>query len=424
MFLILCLFAQLCLVKSSDFLGNKRFATRIVHAGCETEFSGPARPVIPPISLASTFVQATPGQNPGMDDPNSYGKGYYYSRVSNPTRGALERALAVAENAAHGIAFSSGLAASNAVISLLKTGDHVLALDDLFGGTSALFRDIMQNGNGINFTFLSMDKLENLDAAVTPKTKLIWLESPTNPLLKTSDIRAISQWAKKRGILVAVDNTFLSPYLQHPLELGADMVVHSLTKYIGGHSDIVMGAVMTNNDEISKKLRSIQSLVGGIPSPFECYLCLRGLKSLHVRVEFAQNNAMAIASMLESHPAVQQVIYPGLKSYPQYAIAQRQTSGPGAMISFHIKGGLPAAKKFVEELKIFSLAVSLGAVESLANCPALMTHAIVPKEIRESIGLTDSLIRLSIGIEDKEDLLADLKQALDKALPIINCQKH
>jgi cystathionine gamma-lyase len=339
--------------------------------------------------------------------------------VSNPTRGALERALAVSEFASQAIAYSSGLGASAAVIQLLKSGDHVVALDDLFGGTSALFRDLLQANNGIQFSFTSMDTMEKVEAAVKPNTKMIWLESPTNPLLKTSDIKAIAEFAKKRGILLVVDNTFLSPYLQHPLQLGADIVVHSLTKYIGGHSDLVMGAAMTNNAEVANKLRSIQSLQGAVPSPFDCYLCLRGLKTLHVRVEFAQRNAMSVAQFLESHPAVEKVTYPGLPSYPQYELAKRQTTGPGAMISFYIKGGIAAARKFVESLEIFSLAVSLGAVESLANCPALMTHAIVPKAIRESLGLTDSLIRLSIGIEDGEDLVADLKQALDKALPLI-----
>ena len=278
-----------------------------------------------------------------------------------------------------------------------------------------MFRNIISPGSGIQFSFVNMDKIENLEAALTPKTKLIWLESPTNPLLKTSDIRAIAAFAKKKGLILVVDSTFQSPYLQHPLQLGADIVVHSITKYIAGHSDVLMGAALTNNDEINKKLKALQNFCGAVPSPFECYLTLRGLKTLHVRMDYAQKNAMAIAQFLETHPVIERVIYPGLKSYPQYDLAQKQTDGPGAMISIHIKGGLKIAGKFLEELKIFCLAVSLGAVESLACSPAIMTHTAVPKEAREAIGLTDSLIRLSVGIEDPEDLIADLKQALDKA---------
>jgi len=350
-----------------------------------------------------------------MDDPNSHFQGYYYSRPINPTRGALERALATIENSKYSSAFSSGLAATQAVIQLLNSGDHVIALDDLYGGTSSQFRQFSEPGSGIKFSFMNLDDLAAVEAAITPKTKMIWLESPTNPLLKTSDIRAIADLAHKKGLLVVVDSTFMSPYLQRPLELGADLVVHSLTKFIAGHSDVLMGAVMTNDEGLIKKLRQIQNLCGAVPSPFECYLAMRGMKTLHLRMEASQRNAMAVAKMLETHPVIEKVVYPGLPSYPQYELARKQTKGPGAMISIHVKGGLKIAGKFLSELKVFALAVSLGAVESLACSPAIMTHASVPVEAREKIGLTDSFVRLSIGVEHQEDLVDDLRQALDKA---------
>jgi cystathionine gamma-lyase len=417
-FLLVIVLVSFIASSEASFLGDKKFATRVVHAGCEAEYN--ANSVIPQISLSTTFVQSYPGKKPGLDDPNSHGGGYFYSRQANPTRGALERALAAVEESNSCSVFSSGLAATQAVMQLLNSGDHVIALDDLYGGTSGMFRQIIQPGSNIQFSFVNMDKIENLEAAITPKTKLIWLESPTNPLLKTSDIRSIAAFAKKKGLLLVVDSTFLSPYLQHPLQLGADIVVHSITKYIAGHSDVLMGAVMTSNDDVNKKLKAIQNFCGAVPSPFECYLALRGLKTLHVRMDYSQKNAMAIANFLESHPVIERVIYPGLKSYPQYELAKKQTDGPGAMISIHIKGGIKTAGKFLEELKVFALAVSLGAVESLACSPAIMTHTAVPQAAREAIGLTDSLIRLSIGIEDADDLIADLKQALDKALVTYN----
>jgi cystathionine gamma-lyase len=263
---------------------------------------------------------------------------------------------------------------------------------------------------------LSFDNIDVLEAACTPKTKLIWLESPTNPLLKTTDIRAVAALAKRKGILLVVDSTFMSPYLQRPLELGADIVVHSVTKYIAGHSDVLMGSVVTNSDDIVNKLRAIQNFCGAVPSPFECYLALRGLKTLHLRMDASTKNAQEIATFLESHPLVEKVLYPGLKSYPEYELAKSQTDGPGAMIALFTKGGLSVANKFLSELKLIGLAVSLGAVESLACSPALMTHTAVPLEARLAIGLTDNLIRLSVGIEHVDDLLLDLKQALDKAL--------
>mmetsp|Transcript_28074 Transcript_28074/g.47227 ORF Transcript_28074/g.47227 Transcript_28074/m.47227 type:complete len:424 (+) Transcript_28074:66-1337(+) len=387
--------------------------TRIVHAGCEPENIGYA--VVPPINVATTFIQASPGVKPSMDDPNSYGQGFYYSRQNNPSRAAFERALAAAENAQHCSAFSSGLAASQAVIQTLNSGDHVIALDDLYGGTSSYFRNIATPQAGIDFTFMNLDDISAVEAAMTPKTKLIWLESPTNPLLKTTDIRAITTLAKKKDIKVAVDSTFMSPYLQRPIELGADFVVHSVTKFIAGHSDVLMGAVSTSDAELNTKLRNIQNLAGAVPSPFDCYLALRGLKTLPLRMEAAQKNAIKIAEFLDNHPMIESVSYPGLNKYPQYSVAKGQTDGPGAMMSIYIKGGLPAASTFLSELKIIGLAVSLGAVESLACSPAIMTHGSVPVEAREKIGLTDSLIRISAGIEHPDDLVEDLEQALSKA---------
>lgn len=371
--------------------------------------------VVPPIYLSTSYTQSFPGQKPGMKDPNSHFQGYFYSRVMNPTRGALERALASVEDAKYCSAFSSGLAATQAVIQLLKSGDEVIALDDLYGGTSSYFRQFAEPGMGIKFHFMNLDDVAAVEKAITPKTKMIWLESPTNPLLKTTDIRALGDLCKKHGILLVVDSTFMSPYLQQALKIGADVVVHSMTKFIAGHSDVLMGCAMTNDEQIITKLRLNQNLCGGVPSPFECYLAMRGLKTLPLRMDASQKNAMAIAKMLETHPVIDRVIYPGLKSYPQYDLARSQTAGPGAMMSIYIKGGLPTAGKFLQEVKVFSLAVSLGAVESLACSPAIMTHASVPVAAREAIGLTDSLIRLSIGIEHEEDLLHDLKQALDKA---------
>jgi len=389
-----------------------RIQTRSVHAGCESEHLGYS--VVPPISLSAPFVQSFPGVRPGIDNPNSYGEGFYYGRQGNPTRGAFERGLAATEDAKHCCAFASGLAAAQASIQLLNTGDHVIALDGLFGGTSTFFRQIATPTAGIEFTFISLDDPTVIEAACTPKTRMIFLETPSNPLIKTTDIRMVVELAKKRGILVVVDGTFMSPYLQHPLALGVDVVIHSVTKFIAGHSDVTMGAALTNSDELSAKLRNCQYLTGGVPSPFDCYLALRGLKTLPIRMEAAMKNAQAVAEYLEKHPLVESVSYPGLESYPERekVIARAQTEGAGAVMAVFIKGGLKTAGAFLSALKIFGLAVSLGSVESLANSPALMTHQDVPVEERTKIGLTDALIRLSIGIEHVDDLLADLQQAL------------
>jgi cystathionine gamma-lyase len=400
---------------------NWKIQTRAIHTGTESQHNGFS--VVPPISVSAPYVQASPGQKPGTDDPNSYGKGYYYGRNSNPSRGAFERGLAATEGAKHCSAFSSGLAAAQAAIQLLKSGDHVVALNGLFGGTSGYFRQIAQPSSGIDFTFTGLDSVEQILAAVTPKTKKIFLETPSNPLLKTTDIRMVTAFAKKRGILVVVDGTFMSPYLQHPLELGADVVVHSVTKFIAGHSDVVMGAALTNSDELDARLREVQAYGGGVPSPFDCFLAQRGLKTLTVRMEAAMKNAQRVAEFLEAHPLIESVSYPGLKSYPQYALAKRQTEGAGAVMAVFIKGGLPVAGKFLSALKVFGLAVSLGSVESLASSPALMTHQDVPLQDRLKIGLTDSLIRLSIGIEHVDDLLEDLKQALAVAQTAYNASK-
>lgn len=396
-----------------DNYGGHRFATAAVHAGCDPDESGA---VVPSICVSSTFVQSYPGVKPGMEDPNSHGGGYYYSRQANPTRGALERAMAVLEHGKHSCVFSSGLAASASIIQLLKTGDHVVALDDLYGGTVAYFRDIATPSNGIKFTFTDMSEPEKVEAAITPETKMIWLESPTNPSLKVTDVRAIAAVAKKHNCLLVVDGTFMSPYLQNALDLGADLVLHSVTKYLGGHSDLVMGVVITRSDDLIKRLRFIQCFAGAVPSAFDCYLTLRGLKTLHIRVEQSMRNAMALAEFLEQHPMIEKVNYPGLASFKYAEIHKKQSRGPGAMIAMYIKGGLPIAGKFLASLKVFSLAVSLGAVESLASSPAIMTHGAVPLEQRLAIGLTDNLIRLSIGIEHVDDLIEDMKQALDIAM--------
>jgi cystathionine gamma-lyase len=318
------------------------------------------------------------GQLHGIDDPNSLGKGYEYSRTGNPTRGAFERAIAAVEQGRHGIAFASGLAATSAILQTLLSGDHVVCIDDVYGGTQRLFRRIAHPASNLDFTFLDMSDPMKVKAAITPKTKLIWLESPTNPTLKITDIRAIADVIKETGrqqdIWLVVDNTFMSPYLQNPLTLGANIVLHSVTKYIGGHSDVVMGALVTDCADINQKLKFVQNSVGSVPAPFDCYLALRGLKTLHVRMDAAQKNADAIARFLESHPGVEKVIYPGLPSHPGHEIAKKQQSGFGAMITFFVKGGIEEASTFLASLQLFTLAESLGAVESLAESPAVMVR--------------------------------------------------
>ncbi len=381
---------------------NRGFSTSAIHIGEEPNFETSGDVVIP-IHLSTTFARKE------VDKPTG---GYEYSRTANPTRDALEKKLAALENAKFALAFSSGLAAEASILlALLQSGDHVIAFDDLYGGTKRLFNSVFQKF-GINFDFVDARDTNNVRKAIKPKTKLIWLETPTNPLLKLCDIREISEVAKEKNILVVVDNTFASPFFQKPLDLGADIVVHSTTKYIAGHSDVVGGTVMVSNDELFEKLKFIQNAVGAIQSPFDSYLVIRGIKTLAIRMRTHEENAKAVAYFLENHPKVKRVIYPGLESHPQHELAKKQMSGFGGIVTFEIKGGLPAAKKFLERLNIFLLAESLGGVESLAEHPATMTHASIPKEELDKIGITEGLIRLSVGIEDKNDLINDLEQAL------------
>jgi cystathionine gamma-lyase len=369
--------------------------------------------VVLPISLATTFRQSTPGIATATEDPNSFGKGYEYSRTGNPTRGAFERAVAAAESAEYCVAFASGSAATAAVVHLLKHGEHILCVDDVYGGTQRYFRKIVSPHMGIDIDFVDFSN-DNIPLKET--TKLLWLETPTNPTLRITDIKMVAEKAKINGCLLAVDNTFCSPYFQSPLEFGADLVVHSVTKFLAGHSDVVMGVVCTNREDLYDKLRFIQNGIGAVPSPFDCYLAHRGLKTLHIRMEAAARNAFAIALFLEHHKGVARVIYPGLKSHPQHDLAVRQQHGFGSMITFYCVGGREQSAIILQHMSVFSLAESLGAVESLAECPSLMTHASVPDEQRALLGIDDTLIRLSVGIESIHDLISDLDGALQAAL--------
>ena len=380
-----------------------KFATKAIHSGEEPNLKeGGCGDVVVPIHLSSTFARCE------LDQPTG---GYEYSRTGNPTRHALEKRLAALENADYGLAFASGLAAETTlVLSLLKSGDHVVAFEDLYGGTRRLFDRTFANF-GLDFSYVDATKTENVEAAIKGNTKLIWLETPTNPLLKLCDIAAISKIAKERDILNVVDNTFASPYLQNPLDLGADIVLHSTTKYLGGHSDVVGGAIMLSDKELYGKLKFNQNAVGAIPSPFDCFLVLRGTKTLALRMERHSHNASEIAKYLAAHPKVEKVTYPGLKSHPQHELARKQMSGFGGVISFYVRQGTDV-KGFLRRLKVIALAESLGGVESLISQPSSMTHAGLARQEREKIGITDNLLRLSVGIEDAEDLKADLEQAL------------
>ncbi len=382
-----------------------KFATKAIHSGEEPNLKeGGYGDAVIPIHLASTFARKE------IDKPTG---GYEYSRTGNPTRHALEKRLAALENAKYGLAFASGLAAeATLVLALLAKGDHVVAFEDLYGGTRRLF-DRTLSKFGLEFTYVDATKAKNVEAAIKQNTKLIWLETPTNPLLKLCDIVAISKIAKARGTITVVDNTFASPYLQKPLELGADIALHSTTKYLGGHSDVVGGAIMLSNEDLHGKLGFNQNAIGAVPSPFDCFLVLRGTKTLALRMEKHNENAMKIAEYLDSHPQVEKVNYPGLASHPQHKLARKQMTGFGGMISFYLKENT-AVKSFLCELKVIALAESLGGVESLISQPAAMTHASLTKQERERIGITDNLLRLSVGIEDVEDLKADLKQAFKK----------
>lgn len=378
-----------------------KFNTKAIHGG-QHDVDPAYGSVMPPIYQTSTYSQSTPGGH----------KGFEYSRSGNPTRAALERAFASIENAKYGLAFGSGLAAIDAVIKLLKPGDEVISTNDLYGGTYRLFTKIFEQF-GVKFHFIGMESAENIVQFVTAKTKLIWVETPTNPMMNIIDIRAFAEIAKKHSIILAVDNTFATPYLQRPLDLGADIVMHSATKYLGGHSDVVMGALMLNNQSLAEKLYFIQNASGAVCGPQDSFLVLRGLKTLHVRMQRHCENGKQIAAYLSSHTKIEKVYWPGLEEHPNHEVAKAQMDDFGGMISFVTKGNdYDEAIRIVENLKIFTLAESLGGVESLAGHPASMTHASIPKEEREKTGVVDALIRLSVGIEDVDDLIADLEQAI------------
>jgi len=382
-----------------------KFATKAIHVGEEPDLrEGSSGDVVIPIHLSTTFARRD------VEKPTG---GYEYSRTGNPTRDALEKRLAALENAKFGLAFASGLAAeSTLLLSLLKSGDHVVAFDDLYGGTRRLFNEVLQDF-GLEFTYVDARHPENVEKAIQGNTKLFWMETPTNPLMRLCDIEAIAKIAKAKNIITVIDNTFMTPYFQRPLDLGADIVVHSTTKYLGGHSDVVGGAIMLSNEEFYNKIKFNQNAIGAVPSPFDCFLVLRGIKTLPIRMERHNHNAQRLAEYLESHPRVRRVYYPGLASHPQHELAKKQMTGFGGMLSFEIDGQVEDAKAFLKRVKIFALAESLGGVESLIEHPALMTHASIPEEERKRIGITDTLIRISVGIEDIEDLIADLEQALE-----------
>ena len=389
--------------RSASLHGAGGFATRAIHVGQEPDPATGA--VIVPIYQTSTYAQSEVGVH----------KGYDYSRTANPTRAALETCLASLDSGRYGLAFASGMVAEDTLLHMLETGSHVVASDDVYGGTFRLFHRVLERV-GLRFTFVDATRIQNVTDALEERTRLIWLESPTNPLMKLIDIAAVSKLAHARNILVGVDNTFASPYCQRPLELGADVVHYSTTKYLGGHSDVVGGALVTSNDELYQQLKFLQNAVGGVPGPFDSWLVLRGLKTLALRMRQHSANAMQVACFLEQHPRVKRVYYPGLESHPQHELAKRQmVGGFGGMLSFEVQGGVDAAREVARRTRLFTLAESLGGVESLIELPALMTHASLPPERRSDIGIDDGLIRLSVGIEEADDLIADLKQALSSA---------
>jgi cystathionine beta-lyase/cystathionine gamma-synthase len=378
------------------------FSTRAIHAGQKPDPATGA--VVVPIYQTSTFAQDALGKH----------RGYEYSRTGNPTRAALETCIAALEGGAHGLAFASGMAAEAAVMQLLKPGDHTVAVDDLYGGSYRLFRRVLEP-MGLTFSFVDGSDLTAVQTSLTDRTRMIWLESPTNPLLKLVDIEAVSKLAHARQALLVVDNTFMSPYFQLPLSLGADIVVHSATKYLGGHSDVIGGTLVVNRDDLFERLSFLQNAVGGVPGPMDAWLVLRGLKTLAIRMREHDRNARLVAAFLSEHPKVARVFYPGLPKNPQRDLAQRQMSGFGGMISFEVKGGLEPARHVVERTELFTLAESLGGVESLIELPAAMTHASIPAETRRAHGVADGLVRISVGIEDVADLISDLDRALAQA---------
>jgi len=383
-------------------LDAMRFDTLAIHAGQEPDPTTGA--IMTPVYLTSTYVQAGPGEH----------KGYEYSRTRNPTRTALEGCLAALEGARFGNAFASGCAATDTLIHLLDAGDHVVCSDDVYGGTFRLFDKVFKR-LGLAFSFVDLSRPGTLEAALTPKTRMVWVETPTNPTLKLVDLARVGEICRARKIVSVCDNTFLSPYFQRPLEHGIDVVVHSTTKYINGHSDTVGGFVATSNEELAQRIAFLQNAVGGVPSPMDSFLVLRGVKTLGVRMARHEQNAMKIAEFLSGEAKAGHVVYPGLASHPQHALARRQMNGFGGMLTFEIKGGLPAARKFLKAVKVFACAESLGGVESLIEHPAIMTHASVPPETRAALGISDGFIRLSVGIEDVQDLVDDLVQAFARA---------
>ena len=375
--------------------------TRAIHAGQSPDPSTGA--VMTPIYATSTYVQRSPGEHQGFE----------YSRSHNPTRFAYERCIADLEGGTRGYAFASGLAATSTVLDVLDSGSHVICMDDVYGGTFRLFERVRRRSAGLDFSFVDLNDLAALEAAIKPTTRLIWCETPTNPMLKIVDIARLAEFARARGIWLAVDNTFSSPMLQRPLELGAHLVMHSATKYLNGHSDIVGGIVVVGDDaELQEKMTFLQNAVGGVQGPFDSFLALRGLKTLHLRMRAHCDNAMTLAAWLQSHPNVEKVIYPGLMSHPQHELAKRQMQGFGGMISLYVRGGLVETRQMMERCHLFALAESLGGVESLINHPAIMTHASIPAEQRARLGIHDNLVRLSVGVEDVEDLRAELDHAL------------
>jgi len=379
-----------------------KFETKVIHAGQEPDPSTGA--VMTPIYATSTYAQSSPGEH----------KGYDYARTRNPTRDALEACIAELEGGRHGFAFASGMAAIGTVLELLDSGSHVVAMDDLYGGSYRILERVRKRSAGLQASFVDLSRTENLEAAIKPNTRMLWVESPTNPLLKLADLEALAAIARKRNLISVCDNTFASPWVQRPLELGFDIVVHSTTKYLNGHSDVIGGVAVLKDETHRERLAFLQNAVGGVPSPFDAFLTLRGIKTLAVRMERHCGNAMHIAAFLEKHAKVERVIYPGLASHPQHLLAARQMNQRyGGMVTAVLKGGLPASRRFLERCKLFTLAESLGGVESLIEHPAIMTHASLPEDVRANLGIDDGLVRLSVGIESVDDLIAELKHALE-----------
>lgn len=379
-----------------------KLSTRVIHAGQSPDPSTGA--IMTPVYTTSTYVQKSPGDH----------QGYEYSRTHNPTRKAWEACIADLEDGRHGFSFASGMAAIDTLMHLLEPGDHVLAMHDLYGGTWRLFERVRRQSSGLEFSFVDLADADAARAAITDRTRMIWVETPTNPMLQLVDIAAMAELARECGAWLVVDNTFATPMLQQPINLGADIVIHSVTKYLNGHSDMVGGAVVVRDDELGEKIAFLQNSAGGIQGPFDAFLVMRGVKTLALRMQAHCSNAARIADWLQGQPEVEKVIYPGLDSHPQKDLAERQMNGFGGMVSFDIGGDLARARRFLENTRLFALAESLGGVESLVNHPAIMTHGSVPKERREVLGITDTLIRLSVGIEDVDDLIGDLRHALDQ----------